>query len=109
MPGFAGVLYCTSDAGCNLFPVTVGANFSGVYGTGDAVAAAAASGSTSRRRRYLEMEGEEDVGVKERIWNYGDDNDDESLKLPAPHAIKRFLTTRQVLLHEHLRDHFAII
>lgn len=43
MPGLAGALYCSDDAGCGLYPVTVSNDtFSGVYGTGDAVAAAAA-------------------------------------------------------------------
>lgn len=41
MPGLAGALYCSDDAGCGLYPVTVSNNsFNGVYGTGDAVAAA---------------------------------------------------------------------
>ena len=58
LPSFAGALYCTDEDGCGLFPVTVSTNFTGVYGTGNAVAAAVADGSTApsdpnRRRRRL--------------------------------------------------------
>eukprot|EP00752_Nemacystus_decipiens_P010330 g9202.t1 len=58
IPSFAGALYCSDEDGCGLFPVTVSTNFTGVYGTGNAVAAAVAGGSTAssapnRRHRRL--------------------------------------------------------
>lgn len=58
LPSFAGALYCSDEDGCGLFPVTVSTNFTGVYGTGNAVAAAVAEGSTAssapnRRHRRL--------------------------------------------------------
>lgn len=51
LPSFTGALYCSSESGCSLYPVEVDAKFSGVYGTGEAVAAAAANSSTGRDLR----------------------------------------------------------
>lgn len=46
IPGLAGALFCSDHAGCGLYPVTVSSNsFSGVYGTGNAVAAAVPTAS----------------------------------------------------------------
>ncbi|CAM9787208.1 unnamed protein product, partial [Laminaria digitata] len=70
LPSFAGALYCSNDAGCSLFPVEVSANFSGVYGTGNAVAAASTSTSSStlsRRRRLTPLEGQQPREREEEI------------------------------------------
>lgn len=99
LPSFAGAIYCTNDLGCSLYPVAVGANFSGVYGTGDAMAAASSSSSSRRRRRSRRLDSNEEQDfVAETITVDGDDQ--RGFSLPEPDAIDRFLRTRQIKLKD---------
>lgn len=94
LPSFAGAIYCINDLGCSLYPVAVGANFSGIYGTGEAIAVASSSSSSSRRRRSRRLDNNEEQHFVGETFTVGDDQ--RSFSLPEPDAINRFLQTRQM-------------
>lgn len=88
LPSFAGALYCSSESGCSLYPVAVGANFSGVYGTGESVAAASSSASRSDRRRTRRLQAR--TGID------GNGSDERVTPSLEEYRISLFLRTRQV-------------
>lgn len=118
MPNFAGALYCNNDLGCSVYPVAVGDNFTGVYGTGEAVEAASSSTTLStanrRRRRSRRLdstrqseEGDAvvfrwDEGAETNVFDDGDGGgeDQDQLggvpSLPGPEKIERYMRTRYV-------------
>lgn len=118
LPSFAGALYCLDDTGCGLVPVTVSTNFSGVYGTGDAVAAAVASGASStgasrRHRRLISIATPRDDGGGSSIGNVaasayggGDDIDDVSADRVRQEGGKGILTSEQDMIGAFLRRRY---
>lgn len=116
LPSFAGALYCSDDAGCGLFPVTVSTNFSGVYGTGNAVAAAVAEGSTAssapnrRRRRLTTTEPLREEGGGNGIGTNDDDGDDEHrvVRVRKDNGLDA-LTSEQDMIDMFLRHRYGAL
>lgn len=120
LPSFAGALYCLDDAGCGLVPVTVSTNFSGVYGTGDAVATAMASGASStgasRRHRRLVSTAplREDGGgggssignVAASVYGGGDEIEDVSVDRVRREGGRGILTSEQDMVGAFLRRRY---
>ncbi len=118
LPSFAGALYCTNAAGCGLFPVTVSTNFSGVYGTGNALAATVSEASlgssalpSSRRRLRLmpTVPFREEGGGVESLSNVAGsnkdngENNDERVDRVRKHDARDFLTSEQDMVNMFLR------
>ena len=120
LPSFAGALYCTDDAGCGLFPVTVSTNFSGVYGTGNALAAAMSdesigssasrsTGTSSRRRlRPLQEEAGDDgsaSNVAGASYDNGGDGDGRVVRV-RKNGAGDVLTSEQDMIDMFLRRRY---
>lgn len=124
LPTFAGALYCSDDAGCGLFPVTVSTNFSGVYGTGDAVAAAvpvasdaspsSPSGASRRHRRLttaapLREYGGSKIGASVAAaygGNHDDDDGDDRVARVRKEGGRGILTSEQDMVDAFLRRRY---
>lgn len=112
LPSFAGALYCSDDNGCGLFPVKVSTNFTGVYGTGNAVAAAVTEGSTTssapnRRHRRLTTAPLQEEGGDGFGTNYDDSDDEQRSVRVRKNSGLDALTSEQDMISMFLRRRYG--